>query len=104
MLFLFRLLIYTRQGSCRNEVCCWRYKLWWEMRADPRYRSVFTSENINGVLIPSTLVVAGTFLFKPEWVPYVVAVTAVLAGLKFMSGGSSTSFFGWEGRKIYLGN
>lgn len=62
------------------------------MRADPRYRSAFTSENINGVFIPSTLVVAGAFLVKPEWVPYVVAVTAILAGLKLMSGSSTFNF------------
>lgn len=53
-------------------------------------------------MIPSTLVVAGTFLVKPEWVPYVVAATAILASLKLMTGSSTFILLG-EREIKYLG-
>ncbi|KAH8427306.1 cytochrome b5 reductase family protein [Aspergillus melleus] len=48
--------------------------------------SALSSENINGVYIPSALLVFGTFIVKQEYVPYAVALAAVLAGWKLFSG------------------
>jgi cytochrome-b5 reductase len=52
-----------------------------------------SSENINGVYIPSALLIFGTFIVKKEFVPYAVALAAILAGLKLFTGGSSTCIF-----------
>lgn len=54
-----------------------------------RFRSAFSTENINGVYIPSALLILGTFLVKQEWLPFAVAIAAVLGGVKLV-GGSST--------------
>ncbi|OJJ31568.1 hypothetical protein ASPWEDRAFT_696826 [Aspergillus wentii DTO 134E9] len=51
--------------------------------------SAFSSENINGVYIPSALLIFGTFIVKQEWVPFAVAVAAVLAGVKLFTGSSN---------------
>jgi len=37
---------------------------------------------INGIYIPSGLLIAGCFIVKQEWLPYAVAVSLVLGGLK----------------------
>ncbi|OJJ85354.1 cytochrome b5 reductase family protein [Aspergillus glaucus CBS 516.65] len=46
----------------------------------------FSTENINGVYIPSALLILGTFLVKQEWLPFAVAIAAVLGGVKLMGG------------------
>ncbi|KAL3452812.1 NADH-cytochrome b5 reductase 1 [Aspergillus insuetus] len=51
--------------------------------------SALSSENINGVYIPSALLVVGTFIVKKEWVPFAVALAAIFAGWKLSSGGAS---------------
>jgi cytochrome-b5 reductase len=51
-----------------------------------------SSENINGVYIPSALLIFGTFLVKKEFVPYAVALAAVLAGLKLFTSSSSSTY------------
>lgn len=40
---------------------------------------------INGVYIPSGLVVFGVLIVKSEWLPYAVVLTALLAGFKVWS-------------------
>ncbi|KAL1964949.1 hypothetical protein VTN77DRAFT_6302 [Rasamsonia byssochlamydoides] len=45
----------------------------------------FTLENINGIFIPSVLLIAGTSIVKQEWVPYAVAVAAILSSWKVYS-------------------
>ncbi|OJJ47286.1 hypothetical protein ASPZODRAFT_151791 [Penicilliopsis zonata CBS 506.65] len=47
--------------------------------------NVFSTENINGVIIPSALLVVGTFLVKKELVPFAVAVAAMLSAWKVFS-------------------
>lgn len=43
----------------------------------------FTSaEFVNGIYIPSGLLIAGCLIVKQEWLPYAVAVSLVLGGLK----------------------
>ncbi|EYE96835.1 cytochrome b5 reductase family protein [Aspergillus ruber CBS 135680] len=46
----------------------------------------FSTENINGVYIPSALLILGTFLVKQEWLPFAVAIAAVLGGVKLVGG------------------
>ncbi|ODM20683.1 NADH-cytochrome b5 reductase 1 [Aspergillus cristatus] len=46
----------------------------------------FSTENINGVYIPSALLILGTFLVKQEWLPFAVAIAAVLGGVKLFGG------------------
>ncbi|KAF7595384.1 NADH-cytochrome b5 reductase [Aspergillus hancockii] len=48
--------------------------------------SALSSENITGVYIPSALLVVGAAIFKSEWVPFAVAIAAVLAGVKLFNG------------------
>lgn len=47
--------------------------------------SLVSSEAVNGVLIPSALLIAGTFFVKQEWVPYAVAVAAVLSAFRLLT-------------------
>ena len=44
--------------------------------------SPFSQENINGVYVPSFLLVTGIAIVKMEWVPYAVALVALIGGLK----------------------
>lgn len=46
---------------------------------------LLSKENINGIYIPSVLLVVGTTIVKTEWVPYAVALAAVLSGWKVFS-------------------
>ncbi|KAL2008491.1 hypothetical protein VTN00DRAFT_6685 [Thermoascus crustaceus] len=46
---------------------------------------LLSSENINGVYIPSLLLVVGTTIVRKEWVPYAVALAAVLSGWKLFN-------------------
>jgi cytochrome-b5 reductase len=38
------------------------------------------------VYIPSALLVVGAAVFKSEWLPFAVAIAAVLAGVKLFNG------------------
>lgn len=40
---------------------------------------------VNGIYIPSGLLVAGCYIVKSEWIPYAVALSATLAGWKIFS-------------------
>ncbi|KAL2002382.1 hypothetical protein VTN02DRAFT_50 [Thermoascus thermophilus] len=46
---------------------------------------LLSSENINGLYIPSLLLVVGTTIVRREWVPYAVALAAVLSGWKLFN-------------------
>ena len=41
---------------------------------------------INGIYIPSGLLIFGTYIVKSEWVPYAVALALVLGGWKVFQG------------------
>ncbi|EKD21306.1 uncharacterized protein L3040_000660 [Drepanopeziza brunnea f. sp. 'multigermtubi'] len=45
---------------------------------------LFSSQNINGVFIPSGLLVFGTLIVKREWVPYAFILAALLSGFKLL--------------------
>ncbi len=47
-----------------------------------RPSSAFSSQYINGVYIPSALLIVGTAIVKKEWVIYAVAVAALLGAWK----------------------
>jgi cytochrome-b5 reductase len=48
--------------------------------------SKFTSSAfINGIYIPSGLLIFGCFIVKSEWLPYAIALSAALAGWKIFS-------------------
>ena len=44
-------------------------------------------EFINGVVIPSVLVLVGTAIVKKEWLPFAVALVGLLGAYKVFSGG-----------------
>ncbi|EED19776.1 NADH-cytochrome b5 reductase [Talaromyces stipitatus ATCC 10500] len=47
--------------------------------------SPLSSETLSGVLVPSALLIAGTFFVKQEWVPYAVAVAAVFSAFRILT-------------------
>lgn len=47
---------------------------------------IFSKQNINGVFIPSGLLVFGTLIVKSEWVPYAFILAALLSGYKLFNG------------------
>jgi len=53
--------------------------------------SAFSQANINGVYIPSVLLIVGVAIIKTEYVPYAVAVAALVGGYKIFASGSSSS-------------
>ncbi|KAI9055640.1 hypothetical protein LZ554_000584 [Drepanopeziza brunnea f. sp. 'monogermtubi'] len=46
---------------------------------------LFSQQNINGVFIPSGLLVFGTLIVKREWVPYAFILAALLSGFKLLN-------------------
>ncbi|KAL9112555.1 MAG: hypothetical protein Q9227_003126 [Pyrenula ochraceoflavens] len=50
--------------------------------------SLLSSSYINGIYIPSALLIVGVAIVKREWVPYAAALAAVLGGWKVFSSGS----------------
>jgi hypothetical protein len=49
-----------------------------------------SKENINGVYIPSALLLVGVAIVKLEWLPYAVIFAAVVGGYKVFAGSSGT--------------
>ncbi|PGH12122.1 NADH-cytochrome b5 reductase 1 [Polytolypa hystricis UAMH7299] len=47
--------------------------------------SLLAHENIHGVYIPAGLIVLGAFICKREWLPYAIALAAVLGSWRFFS-------------------
>lgn len=43
---------------------------------------VFAPQYVQGVYIPSALLIVGVAIVKREWIPYAVALAAVLGGWK----------------------
>lgn len=43
---------------------------------------------INGVYIPSAILIVGSALVKKEWLPYAVAIALVLGGVQVLGGGA----------------
>ena len=41
-----------------------------------------SSQNINGVYIPSALVIVGVAIVKKDWLPYALIVVSLLGGYK----------------------
>ena len=52
------------------------------------YRSLFSYQNINGVWIPSALLIVGTAIVKVQWLPYAAALALALGTWKLV--GAST--------------
>jgi cytochrome-b5 reductase len=56
------------------------------MSSAPAKQNEFLTEKyINGVYIPSGLLVVGCLIVKKEWVPYAVVLALVLGGYKIFS-------------------
>lgn len=49
--------------------------------------SALSSQNINGVYIPSALLLVGVAIVKAEWLPYAAAFAAIVGGYKVFAGG-----------------
>lgn len=47
--------------------------------------SPLSTETIGRVLVPSAILIAGTFFVKQEWVPYAVAVAAVFSAFRILT-------------------
>ncbi|KAH7412876.1 hypothetical protein BKA64DRAFT_568745 [Cadophora sp. MPI-SDFR-AT-0126] len=45
----------------------------------------FSKQNVNGIIIPSGLLVVGTLIVKQEWVPWACLLAALLSGWKLYS-------------------
>jgi cytochrome-b5 reductase len=41
-----------------------------------------SSQNINGVYIPSALIIVGVAIVKKDWLPYALIVVSLLGGYK----------------------
>lgn len=48
---------------------------------------ILAPQYVHGVYIPSALLVVGVAIIKKEWLPYAVALAAVLGGFKVYSNG-----------------
>jgi cytochrome-b5 reductase len=46
---------------------------------------------VNGIYIPSALLLIGVAITKSAWLPFAVAFVAIVGGWKFYSGGKKTS-------------
>ena len=53
---------------------------------------LLSSQLINGIYIPSALLIAGVGIAKAEWLPYAVAISLLLGGLRVFTICTSTSF------------
>ncbi|KAJ9603024.1 NADH-cytochrome b5 reductase [Cladophialophora chaetospira] len=51
----------------------------------------FSQANINGVYIPSVLLIVGVAIIKREYVPYAVAIAALVGGYKIFASGAPSS-------------
>ena len=47
-----------------------------------------SKENINGVYIPSALLLVGIAIVKKEWIPYAAIFAALVGGYKVYSSGT----------------
>ncbi|KAI0167493.1 NADH-cytochrome b5 reductase 1 [Pestalotiopsis sp. NC0098] len=47
--------------------------------------SLTSSQNLNGIIIPSGLLIFGTLIVKKEWAPYAVLLALALGSLKYFS-------------------
>jgi cytochrome-b5 reductase len=54
--------------------------------------SAFSPQYINGVYIPAGLLIVGTAIVKQEWLPFAVALAAVLGAYKVFSNGQSYAY------------
>jgi hypothetical protein len=53
---------------------------------------LFRTSYVQGVYIPSALLIVGTAIMKSEWVPYAIGLAAILGGWKVYSNGSFYQF------------
>lgn len=52
--------------------------------------ALLSRENVEGIYIPSGLIVVGCLIVKREWVPYAIILAALLSGYKLLTGREST--------------
>lgn len=52
-----------------------------------RSTSLLASQFVNGVYIPSGLLLAGVGIVKPQWLPYAIAISLVLGAWRIYSAG-----------------
>jgi cytochrome-b5 reductase len=53
--------------------------------------SLLSKKYVDGIYIPSGLLVLGCLIVKREWVPYAVVLAAVISGYKLWSGNSKNN-------------
>jgi cytochrome-b5 reductase len=51
---------------------------------------LFATQYVQGVYIPSALLIVGTAIMKSEWIPYAIGMAVILGGWKVYSNGRST--------------
>jgi hypothetical protein len=52
--------------------------------------AALSSQNINGVYIPSALILVGVAIVKKEWLPYALVVVSLIGGYKVFSNRTAT--------------
>lgn len=57
---------------------------------------LFATQYVQGVYIPSALLVVGTAIMKREWVPYAIVLAAVLGSWKVYSNGVFSPCVCWS--------
>lgn len=59
-----------------------------------RPTSLLSAQFVNGVYIPTSLMILGVGITKIEWLPYAIAVSLVLGAFKIYSTGEHTNYLG----------
>lgn len=58
-----------------------------------RPRSVLSSQYINGIYIPSALLIVGVAIVKKDWLPYAAVVALILGSWKVYNNRKSSLFY-----------
>lgn len=53
---------------------------------------LFATQYVQGVYIPSALLIVGTAIVKKEWLPFAAALAVILGGWKVFSNGENSLF------------
>jgi cytochrome-b5 reductase len=73
------------------------------MSADPAAQSKYLSRQyIDGVYIPSGLLIVGCLIVKREWLPYAVAIALMLGGWKVYNSRTYSTDWTLQSCKVYL--
>ena len=81
--------LYTQPQLWGKHLCQLLIRFW--CRSPCLRNPALSQANINGVYIPSALLILGIAILKKEYVPYAVAFAALVGGYKIYAGGACKS-------------